>query len=768
MTHPLEKLLPRVRAPQRYIGGEWNSRPHGSGPRVTLAYPDTYEIGASNFGLEVVRHLLLRSGRFDVRRAYHPAPDMLLLHREEGVPWVDLELGEPVSDSSVVGFSVASELLFTNVLSLIDLMGFPLRSADRPGDSPIIVAGGGGISNPVPLMPFVDVFFLGEAEEGGVELMSVLAGAGSREDRLRAAAGIKGVLVPGITRGRVRLARAPSLEDSPAPVSQIVPTASVVQERAVVEISRGCTRGCRFCQATQLARPVRERTPETVAALMKDALRDTGFEEGGVVSLSFSDYSRLGELSQRLGAIEAEMAVRISQPSLRPDTLKGMAGSGRRLKGHVTLAPEAGTLELRRRIGKPFTDDEILEAVASARAMGASGVKMYFMVGLPWETDEDLRAISSLAERVAAAGGRRWETTVALSPFVPKPHTPFQWVAQRPPGEVRRRIRLVRSGCRRAKVSWNDPEAAAVEAALAMSGPDFSGILERAFREGAVFDAWNDLMRKDVWFSLLGSCPTRVPEPGDELPWEMVDTGVCRDWLEQEYLRAGEGVSTPDCREAGCTGCGACTGDVPPLPGDSPGARSPGDSRADVPKARLRLRYSRDGLARFTSHLDAVRMWGRAVRRAGVPVCMGAGFVRRPSLKFGHPLPLGMASRAEYVDVFLHSPMDPREAAARLDSVLPEGFRILAAGPVPLQDPAPDSGGILEYNISGAETAILRGTPGVVSAGGERVLTDPSGGAVRLDRLLEGVPHGVITRTEVYTSREDGKTVPLLRISEGD
>ncbi len=768
MTHPLEKVLPRVKAPQRYIGGEWNSSPHGSGSRVTLAYPDTYEIGASNFGLELVRHLLLRSGGFDVRRAYHPAPDMLPIHRREGVPWVDLEAGEPVSGSAVVGFGIASELLFTNVLSLIDLMGLPLRSADRPGGSPVILAGGGGISNPLPLMPFVDVFFLGEAEDGAVELMSLLVREGPREERLRAVAGLRGVLVPGITRGRVPMARARSLEDSPAPVRQIVPTASVVHERAVVEISRGCTRGCRFCQATQLARPVRERKPETVTALMERALRDTGFEEGGVISLSYSDYSRIGELSRMLGAVEAGMAVRITQPSLRADTMKRMAGSGRRLKGHVTLAPEAGSADLRRRIGKPFSDEEILEAVASARDMGASGVKMYFMVGLPWETEGDLRAISTLAERAAGVGGRRWKVTAALSPFVPKPHTPFQWAAQLPPEEVRRRIGFVRSGCRRAKVSWNDPEAAAVEAALAMAGPGFSDVLERAFRQGAVFDAWNDLLRKDVWFPLLRSCPTRVPEPGDALPWDMVDTGVCREWLLEEYRRAGEGLSTPDCREAGCTGCGACPGDVPPLPGDVPELPEPGSPRADVPQTRLRLRYSREGLARFTSHLDAVRMWGRAVRRAGVPVCMGAGFARRPFLKFGHPLPLGMASTAEYLDVFLHSPMPPGEAAARLGAVLPEGFRVLAAALVPLHDPAPDSGGILEYSISGAETAILQGIPGVVAAGGERVLTDPSEGSVRLDRLLEGVPHGVITRTEVYKRREDGETVPLLKISEGD
>ncbi len=768
--HPLEGVLCGVKAPQRYIGGEWNSQPHGSGPRVTLVYPDAYEIGASNFGLAVVRHLLLTTGVFDVRRAFHPSPDMLSVHREKNVPWVDLEEGEPVVNSRVVGFSLASELLFTNMLSLIDLMGLPLRSKDRQENAPVILAGGGGISNPIPVMPFVDAFFFGDAEAGAVEVFDILAGSGSRLERLARIASLPGVLVPGITQGRVRLARAVSLEDCTAPAAQIVPTAGIVQERAVVEVARGCTRGCRFCQASHVSRPVRERTPGTVMRLLEESLDSTGFEEGSVVTLSFSDYSRIEELSGSIARLEAARGVRISQPSLRPDTIRRMSGGGRRLKGRVTLAPEAGSHSLRQRIGKPFSDEDIIDAVRAARSMGAGGVKMYFMVGLPWETDEDLEAISALAERAASAGGRRWEVTIALSPFVPKPHTPFQWAPQNHPEEIRRRIRVVRNGCRRARVSWNDPDAARVEAAIALGGEGFPDVLEAAFRQGAVNDAWNDLFRKDVWLGLLGDAPAVQPSPGSKLPWDIVDTGVKESWLIEEYRRAGSGIVTPDCREGGCTGCGACDGAVPPLPAGVPSETGPESFTADVAAERLRVRYARQGLARFTSHLDAVRMWGRVVRRAGVPVCMGAGFVRRPSIRFGYPLPLGMASRAEYVDLFLHSGMEPREAAERLDRALPKGFSVLAVRKVPLGESSPDVDGILEYNIPGVETAILEGTPGVVNTRGSIVLIDPSRGSVRLDRLLEaaGVTFGVIERVEAYRRGAGGEFRPLLKISEGE
>ena len=681
---------------------------------------------------------------------------------------VDLEAGDPVAESRVVGFGLASELLYTNLLSLIDLMGLPLRSCERGDGAPLILAGGGGISNPAPLLPFVDAFFLGEAEAGAVEVFRVLSGDGSGSERLRRISSMPGVLVPGMTPGPVRPVRVASLEDCPAPVAQIVPTGSIVHDRAVVEIARGCTRGCRFCQAGQLSRPVRERTVKTAMSLLEASLDSTGYEEGGFVTLSYSDYSDIENLSRCVARMEEARGVRVSQPSLRPDTLTRMTG-GRRLKGKVTIAPEAGSRELRNRIGKPFTDEEILDAVMAAKAMGASGVKMYFMVGLPWETDDDLMAISSLAERAASCGGKRWEVAAALSPFVPKPHTPFQWAAQLPPDEIRRRMRLVRSRCRRARVSWNDPDAARVEAAIALGGTDFSHTLENAFRLGAVFDAWTDLFRGDIWFSLIPKTPPSPPSPDAPLPWSLVDTGVSEIWLRDEYRRAEAGIVTPDCREAGCSGCGACPGKVPPLPEGIPDESAPGALKADPVLVRLRIRYSRQGLARFTSHLDSVRMWGRVVRRAGIPVCLGAGFVRRPGIKFGYPLPLGMSSRAEYLDLMLRRHLEPKEAMKMMNSVLPEGFTVIGAGLVPVSSPSPDTGGFVEYFMTGVETAILEGTPGIVKTVGETVIVDPRHGASRPDRLLEaaGVAYGLIERTEVYTQGADGEAVPLLKIHQG-
>lgn len=717
----------------------------------------------------MVRELLLFRGGFDVRRAFHPAPDMMELLRRKGLPWVDLERGDPVAGSRVVGFGLPSEMLFTNLLSLLDLMGLPLRSADRGETAPLIIAGGGGISNPIPLMPFVDAFFLGDAEAGSEDVFEILAGEGSRGERLIRVASMKGVLVPGVTSGPVRPARIGSLEECRAPVTQIVPTGAIVHDRAVVEIARGCTRGCRFCQAGQLSRPVRERTPETCISLMEASLDSTGYEEGGFLSLSYSDYSGIDQLSGKVAHLEKTRGVRLSQPSLRPDTLRRMAG-GRNLKGKVTIAPEAGSPELRKRIGKPFTDQEILEAVRAAAAMGATGVKLYFMVGLPWETDEDLLAVGALAERAARLGRRRWEVSVSLSPFVPKPHTPLQWAAQQPPDEVRRRMKIVRSRCRRAKVSWNDPDAARIEAAIALGGHDFPEILQEAYGRGAVFDAWTDLFRGDIWYGLVPSDPPPPPGLDEPLPWAgVVETGVCPDWLVTEYRRAEAGVVTPDCREGGCTGCGACSGVIPDLPSGTPEVSLPGTPAADPAAARLRIRYSKQGLARFTSHLDSVRMWGRAVRRACIPVCLGAGFVRRPGLKFGYPLPLGMTSRAEYLDIMLRENLDPGEAMTRLNSALPEGFSVLGAKLVPVAEPSPDTGVTVEYFIAGVETGILRGAPGVLETRGEKVRVDGSRRESRPDRLLEamGVEYGPVERTEVYSRGASDQLVPLIKLSEG-
>ncbi|MCD4708763.1 MAG: TIGR03936 family radical SAM-associated protein [Candidatus Sabulitectum sp.] len=774
--------LKEVNRPQQYIGLEYNASPKRSGSRVTLVYPDTYELGASNFGLKVVRHLLLKAGEYSVRRGFHPAADMYRIMRERDLEWLDLEAGDPISESAVVGFGISTEILFTNVLSLLDLMKLELRSENRCDGDPIILAGGGGLANPVPLMPFVDVFFLGEAEAGLLPLMEILCSSLNRKEKLLKAADLRSVLVPMYHDGEtVRWAIAGRMEIEDAPVKQIVPMATVAHDRAVVEISRGCTRGCRFCQASHLSRPVRERSPEDVLELIRKSVNCTGWEQAGVLTLSFSDYSRLNELLDGFSAAEEEMHLRISQPSLRPDTLPGLS-SRRFFKGSLTMAPEAGSERMRKIINKPLSNDEILQAAETASRMGARGIKLYFMVGLPGETDEDIHAIATLADSIAKIMGKKRKVTAAISPFVPKPHTPFQWVTRPGHEELWRRIQLVRSNCRRARVSWNDPKVSAVEYLLCTGGKDSQNILERAYREGAVFDGWSDLFRWDVWEKFAGEARHANFHVGNPLPWDFVDTGISREWLIREYARSLKGETLPDCRAAGCSGCGACDGNVPPFPElIISSSEVKGCPAGNLPLERVRLRYSKNGLSRFTSHLDMVRMWTRVLRRSGLPVYYSSGFARRMKLVFSQPIPLGMSSDSEYLDFQLMESVNLDRVLRSLSQALPAGFRITALKKISGKYKSP---GFLtaaaEYIIDGIDSTdklvdYLRGKKLVLSisvVGKNKVcvISDPQKGASRPDRVMDaaGVRWRSIVRSNIYAKDQAGRLVPLIAVAEGE
>ena len=773
--------LKEVDRPQQYIGLEYNAFTEMSGSRVTLVYPDTYELGASNFGLKVVRHLLLEAGEYSVRRGFHPADDMYRIMRERDLEWLDLEAGDPISESVVVGFGISTEILYTNVLSLLDLMKLELRSEHRSHGDPIILAGGGGLANPVPLIPFVDVFFLGEAEAGLLPLMKILCSNLDRDEKLIRAAALPSVLVPKYHNGQtVRWAIAEKLKIEDAPVKQIVPMAMVAHDRAIVEISRGCTRGCRFCQASQLSRPVRERPPEDVLELISGSVNSTGWEQAGVLTLSFSDYSRLNELLAGFGVLEEEMHVRISQPSLRPDTLPGLS-SRKFFKGSLTMAPEAGSERLRRIINKPLSREEIIQAAETASRMGARGIKLYFMVGLPGETDEDVLAIAALADSVAKIMGKRRKVTVAISPFVPKPHTPFQWSDQPGHEELWRRIQLVRSNCKRAKVAWNDPKISVVEYFLCTGGKDSQDILERAYREGAVFDGWSDLFRWDIWEKLIGGKQPAGFHIEDQLPWNFVDTGINRKWLIREHERSLREEILPDCREAGCSDCGACDGDVPPFPELVTHVDTNVHSIGILPVERIRLRYSKTGLSRYTSHLDMVRMWTRALRRSGLPVYYSSGFARRMKLVFSPPVPLGMGSDSEFLDFQLMESVDLHRVMNSLSQVLPEGFRIAAVKKISGKYRSPGSLTVAaEYIITGVDNTVklvdyLRGNElvssiAVINSSKVCIVSDPHKGSSRPDRVLEAaeVRWGSIVRSNIYIADQAGRFVPLMTVNEGE
>ena len=791
-----------VRRPQQYTGGEWNSvSPRPGAPRVTLVYPDVYELGMSNFALSVLRQVLLDTGSFDVRRAFAPAPDMDAFISAGEFPWVDLDGWDPVIGSRVVGFTVPAESLYTNVLHLLRLMGLPLRSGDRSSGDPLVLLGGGGLANPLPLAPFADVIFLGEIEEQGGRLFEILAGGGSGDDRKRAAAEIPGVFVPSMGRRRVVFQRVRSLEAVTVPVRQLVPNSKVSQDRAVVEIARGCSRGCRFCQASQVYRPVRERSPENVCDLMDSVLHSTGWEKAGVLTLSLSDHSRLPELLDGLETVAAARHAEVSMPSMRPDTFLRM-GTDRAVTGRLTLAPEAGTESLRNRINKPIDDEVILDTVKAAFAAGARGVKLYFMVGLPMETDDDVKGIGKLALRVSSicrGFGRnpRKSVSVALSPFVPKAGTPLQWAPQESEEEVWRRIGLVRRMVgKKVDLGWNSPRVARVEALLSLGDDgETADMLEEAVLAGARFDAWSDEFRWDVWKKVMGNHPEAVAavnrglDPASPLPWDFVSTGVSGKFLEEEYGRYMRGVVTPDCREGSCHGCGACGDGLQKADGFSPGkkastsvspaVRAEGGSES---RAVLRVRYSKSGRGALTSHLDCVRMWGRILRRADLPVTWSGGYVKRPRIQFGPPLPLGMESIAEYVDIRLRELPGPG-VADLLEGYFPEGFGVEGAWILHPWAESPDKPPLAAlYSVTSPEGAgvadglvrKLRNMSSVMDVrrdpGGEVKFMVPAGTREsRPDVLLKDEIHRLVSvkRIEVFHKAEGDSWKSLESVAVG-
>ena len=711
--HPYARFLEKVQRPQQYTGGEWNLDTTVSGkPRITLVYPDIYELGMSNFGLVILRHILLTSGHFDVRRAFCPAPDMDEIIGRENLDWVDLEKYDPVRLSRVVGFGISSEILYTNVLHLISRMGLPLRSIDRDDDAPIILFGGGGLGNPLPVAPFADIIFLGEVEERGVALFTILAGVGSRSERLAEASEIPGVFVPVLGKKHVEMQRIENLRMEYAPVAQLVPNSRVSQDRAVIEIARGCTRGCRFCQASQLYRPVRERPPDEVVDILDRTLTSTGWEKSGLLTLSLSDYSHLPMLLNGMDILAEKHHVSIGRPSMRPDTISRLEDSCD-ITGRVTIAPEAGTESLRQKINKPMSDEVILEAVDTVFRLGAKGIKLYFMLGLPEESDEDVKGIGELVLKIAAIArmhGRnpRKSITAALSPFVPKAHTPLQWSPQMDEDELWRRIRMVRKICgKKVSLSWNSPGMAVLEGLLSLGNDeDTADMLEKAVLRGARFDAWTDRFRWDVWKELIEAYDqlhARLQEgiePGEDLPWSFISTGVSETFIKAENKRYSENRNTPDCREEGCTGCGACSGtqgsaETPTMDLNS-GYSAPSTECAAV----LRVRYSKTDCSAYTSHLDMVRMWGRVLRRSDLPVSWSDGYVTRPRVHFGPPLPLGIESIAEYIDIELNT-IPVSGAEEFLNRFMPAGLSVEETWTLAPHTEHPDGGSISAvYTVS--------------------------------------------------------------------
>ena len=599
-----DNILKKVEKPSRYTGNEWNmvqKDPKTVDIRFAFCFPDTYEIGMSHLGMKILYHLLNERSDTYCERVFAPWTDMEEEMRKNDIPLFTLETHEPVRNFDIVGFTLQYEMSYTNVINMLDLAGIPLLSSDREEVHPFVCAGGPCAYNPEPLADIIDFFMMGEGEEVINEVMNVYAAwkknGGSRRDFLLEISKIQGVYVPEFydvsykQDGTIADIK-PNIEGIPAKIRKriikdmnkvyypdriIVPYTGIVHDRIMLEIFRGCSRGCRFCQAGFVYRPVREKKPERLLELAEKLVDNTGYEEISLTSLSTSDYSGLKEFTGKIIEEMEPRKVNLSLPSLRIDSfsLDLMEKAQKVRKSGLTFAPEGGTQRLRNVINKGVTEEDLINSVTLAFSGGWNGVKLYFMIGLPTETEEDIKGISDLGNKVVDAyykvpkekRGRGLNVTISTSSFVPKPFTPFQWEPQDSIETLREKQKFLKSciTSKHIKYNWHDPKLSFLEAIFARGDRKTGKVLIKAWEKGCHFDSWGEHFKFDKWMEAFDECgidphfyANRVRSVDEVLPWDHIDIGVTREFFIKEKEKALRGELTVNCLE-GCSGCGAAS-----------------------------------------------------------------------------------------------------------------------------------------------------------------------------------------------------------------
>lgn len=771
-------LLLKVNKPTQYLGNEWGhlidkkvdtslKSWEETKVRTAIVYPDLYELGLANFGIKILYQILNSHKDFLCDRAYAPMSDMENILRERKIPLWGWETYKPLNQFDMLGISLSYELSYSNVLNLLEINGLELFSKDRKDIFPLIFAGGPTTFNPEPMAEFLDFYIIGDGEEVLIEISetiktfkdkcSNLNDSNKKEELLIKLANIPGVYVPRFytpdennnylpVRNKdydvpEKIAkRVVSLTDKNQPVSGLIPYLSTVHDRQVLEIRRGCDRGCRFCQPGYAYLPVRERTPENLVELSKKALKNTGYDEYSLLSLSASDYTKLHEVSMKLNKEHSKDGISLSMPSQRADRFDMAIANEINVvrKSGITLAPEAGTERLRQVINKGLKESDIRTAIENVYDSGYKSVKLYFMIGLPTETFEDLDGILNLLKWMSDLSKikkkRPLNITCTISTFVPKAFTPFQWFSQDSTIMFNQKIqylkdRLRELKLRNVKLNCTDPKFALLEALLSRGDRRLSKVIFNAFKKGAKFDAWGENINLDLWDQAgklesidIQNETTKHREIGSDCPWEIIDSGLLKKFMVEEIKKALSETETAACTEDSCHACGVCfdlnvlnevstdrskgnkfvkvieekeNKKVEEKANNIPNEKAPEKSKTkhnNLPSntaEKIEIIHSKTGEMKFISHLDLQRLFERALRRAGIPFSFTAGFNPRPKFKWISPLPLFYESDHERLHIELYETTDNADLQVRLSEQLPPEIRIISVNKVSLTEKLP-------------------------------------------------------------------------------